>query len=99
MKHYLHVIVELLVIMGLVTQVNIVKMLNRIIVIKMVTMMVINNMRTDKCFVQMVVPAKIKIIHILDVIVLVHTCKFCLFVIQAFDRMKQVSLTFLFLLY
>jgi len=99
MKQHLHVTAELLVITGLVTQVNIVKMLNLIIVIKMVTMMDINNMRMDKCFVRMVVPVKIQIIHILDVIVLVHTCKFCLFVIQAFDRMKQVSLTFLFLLY
>jgi hypothetical protein len=85
MKQHLHVIAELLVITGLVTQVNIVKMLNRIIVIKMVTMMVINNMRMDKCFVRMVVHVKIQIIHILDVIVLVHTCKFILFVIRAYD--------------
>ena len=83
MKQRLHVIAELLVITGLVTQVNIVKMLNRITVIKIVTMMDINNMRMDKCFVRMVVHAKIQIIHILDVIVLVHTCTFILFVIRA----------------
>ena len=82
MKQRLHVIAELLVITGLVTQVNIVKMLNRITVIKIVTMMDINNMRMDKCFVRMVVHAKIQIIHILDVIVLVHTCTFILFVIR-----------------
>lgn len=83
MKQRLHVIAELLVITGLVTQVNIVKMLNRITVIKMMIMMDINNMRMDKCFVRMVVHAKIQIIHILDVIVLVHTCTFILFVIRA----------------
>jgi len=44
-----------------------------LLIIIIVKLAVQSNMRTEKCFAQMVVPVRMQIIRILDVIVLEHT--------------------------